>query len=160
MHPAKMLLTLAVTLAPMVSTPAFAQTQTEPQIIDLKPGFTGYYRFDRVVRTIAIGNPEIVDASVQNDRAMLITAKRPGETNLIGLDVNGVDFFHAVVIVGGGELGRIQFHSRARIQEYWTYRCTSSRCQRIEDRFEYTPPPAQIIVQPPSPVQPAAPAGP
>ena len=71
-------------------------------------------------------------ASVQNDRAMLITAKRPGETNLIGLDVNGVDFFHAVVIVGGGELGRIQFHSRARIQEYWTYRCTSSRCSELK----------------------------
>jgi hypothetical protein len=151
-----MLFVLAVALAPTFSSPSVAQR--EPQVIDLRPGYTLYYQFDRIVRTIAIGNPEIADATVQSDRAMLITAKRQGETNLIGLDENGIDFFHAVVIVGGGITGRIQIHSRSRIQEYYTYRCTIAECQRIEDKFEYTPPPAQIVVLPPA--QPGAPAVP
>jgi hypothetical protein len=125
-----------------------AQAQNGGQVIELRPGFTRLLQFDRAIRTVAIGNPEVADASVQSDRAALLTAKRVGETNLIAIDSNGVEIFRAMVLVGGGETGRVVFHARPSIHEYWTYRCTSTGCQRVEDKFEFREPATPIVVAP------------
>ena len=137
--------------APMI---ALAQAPSG-EVIELRPGFTRLLQFDRAVRTVAIGNPDVADATVQSDRAALLTARRVGETNLIAIDQDGTEIFRATVLVGGGEIGRVVFHTKGRIHEYWTYRCTLSGCQRVEDKFEFREPPPSIIVAPQA--QPVAP---
>jgi hypothetical protein len=130
-------LLLASLSAAVLATAAGAQDF--PSTIDLKPGFAMIYRFDRAVRTVVIGNPDIIDATVQNDRAITLVAKRVGETNIVGLDDKGVDFFHATVLVGGGEIGRVQVHGRRNLREYTAYRCNQNGCQRLDDRFDVQP---------------------
>jgi len=133
---------------------AVAQAPTG-EVIELRPGFTRLLQFDRSVRTVAIGNPDVADATVQSDRAALLTAKRVGETNLIAIDPSGAEIFRATVLVGGGEIGRVVFHTKKQIHEYWTYRCTLSGCQRVADKFEFREAPPAIIVSPQA--QPATP---
>jgi Pilus formation protein N terminal region len=133
---------LVASLAAALST--MASAQEIPPTIDLKPGFAMIYRFDRAVRTVVIGNPDIIDATVQNDRSITLVAKRVGETNIVGLDDKGVDFFHATVLVGGGEIGRVQVHGRRNLREYTAYRCNQNGCQRLDDRFDM-PPTLQVI---------------
>jgi Flp pilus assembly secretin CpaC len=137
------------------SVTSTGQAQTG-EVIELRPGFTRLLQFDRAVRTVAIGNPDVADAAVQSDRAALLTAKRVGETNLIAIDPGGVELFRATVLVGGGETGRMVFHTKKQIHEYWTYRCTVSGCQRVEDKFEFREAAPSIIVAPRA--EPAVPA--
>jgi hypothetical protein len=107
-----------------------------PATVDLKPGYVLVLRFDRQVATVVIGDPTIVDASVNTVRSITLVAKRVGETNLIGIDDKGNDFFHATVLVGGGETGRVQMHTKRQVLEYTAYRCNQNGCQRLEDRFD------------------------
>lgn len=140
-----------------LSSPAIVTAQAPSgEVIELRPGFTRLLQFDRTVRTVAIGDPDVADATVQSDRAALLTAKRVGETNLIAIDPNGTEIFRATVLVGGGAVGRVVFHTKKQVHEYWTYRCTLSGCQRVEDKFEFRETPPPIIVAPQA--QPVTPA--
>jgi Flp pilus assembly secretin CpaC len=84
-----------------------ANAQQSSQIIEIKPSFSVAYRFDRVIKTVAIGNSEIIDAVAQNDRAILISARRAGETNVIGIDLSGVIF--SMLLLSLGEAKPVAF---------------------------------------------------
>jgi hypothetical protein len=121
----------------VVTGPSALRGQAE-ETIELRPGFARALRLERSARTVAVGNPEVADAAVQTDRVIVITAKRIGETNLIAIDEDGTDFFHALVLVTGETI----VHSTPRVpshnplHEPWTYRCTSFGCQRVPDPAE------------------------
>ena len=47
------------------------------------------FRVSRPAGTIIIGNPAIVDATIQDDQTLILTGRSFGVTNLIVLDANG-----------------------------------------------------------------------
>ena len=125
---------------------ALAQQQQQVAKLELKPGFTTLLEFGEPVRTLAIGSPEIADASAQSDRTFLLKANRVGETNLIAINESGRAIYRATLLVGGGEIGRLTVHSRSTLHDYWTYRCTEFNCQRFDDKYEtQTAPPIFVV---------------
>jgi Flp pilus assembly secretin CpaC len=70
-------------------------------------------KFDQAVGTIVIGNPEVVDATLQGRNAILLTAKKingSAATNLIVLNAQDNEIFNATIVVGsqGGTKTEIQ----------------------------------------------------
>lgn len=136
---------IAAVLACNVAGHALAQ-QHQVAKLELKPGFTTLLEFNEPVRTLAIGNPEIADASAQSDRTFLLKANKVGETNLIAIDEAGRAIYRATLLVGGGEIGRMTVHSRRTLHDYWTYRCTEFNCQRFDDKYETQAAPPIFVV--------------
>jgi hypothetical protein len=140
------------------------------ETIELSPGFVKLLRFDRTVGTVAVGNPAVADTFAPNDRAILLTGKQIGSTNLIVLDDGGRDLFNAAVIVSRSELGRVTIHSKGLLHRYWAYQCSGASCWRLRDEFEGPMPeqtqqrieqdtttrggPAEQVPAPPEPVAP------
>jgi hypothetical protein len=147
-----------------------APTALAEEIIKLSPGFVKLLRFDRPVGTVAVGEPAIADTFAPNDRAILLTGKSIGTTNLIILDDAGRDLFSAEVIVSRSELRRVTVNSKALLHRYWAYHCTETNCWRVKDEFEGPMPeqtqqrieqdsttrsaPAEQVPIPPAPVPP------
>jgi Pilus formation protein N terminal region len=156
---------LVVSTVIMCAAPARAQ-----ESIELSPGIVKLLRFDRPVGTVAVGNPAVADTFAPNDRAILLTGKTIGSTNLIVLDDGGRDLFSAAVIVSRSEFGRVTVHSKALLHRYWAYQCSDASCWRLRDEFEGPMPeqtqqrieqdtttrggPAEQVPVPPEPVAP------
>ena len=104
--------------------------------IELAPGLVKLLRFDRTVGTVAVGDPAVADTFAPNDRAILLTGKTIGSTNLIVLDDAGRDLFSAAVIVSRSEFGRVTVQSKASLHRYWAYQCSDASCWRLRDEFE------------------------
>lgn len=118
--------------------------ERKQETIQISPGFTQILRLDRPVDTVAIGDPDVVDARAQYDRVLLLSAKKAGETNLILFDRDGNAFYQATVSVSGRPaLGRVAVHSKAILHRYWAYQCTDVSCWRVKDEFEGPPPEEQ-----------------
>lgn len=98
-------------LAPSPSSPRAAET------IVLTAGFTQMLRPERAVRTIAIGNPQIADATVGDGRTIILTGKAVGTTNLILLDEAGEEISNATIRVtaGRGREIRVRDSDQSRI---------------------------------------------
>lgn len=116
--------------------------------VQLTPGFTRLLRFDRPIATVVVGNPEIVDARAQTDRAIVLVGKAVGITNLIVLDETSREVLSTLVVVGARDAGKVVIHARPQLHEYWAYRCTEDNCVRVEDRLEYLQPTAPMVVVP------------
>jgi Flp pilus assembly secretin CpaC len=136
---------IAAILVCSASTNALAQQEPATKL-ELKPGFTTLLEFNEPVRTLAIGSPEVADASAQSDRTFLLKANKVGETNLIAINEAGRAIYRATLLVGGGEIGRMTVHSRRTLHDYWTYRCTEFNCQRFDDKYQtQTAPPIFVV---------------
>src|SRR5215204_3375087 len=59
------------------------------EAIELKSGFSKVLKLDRTAQTVAIGNPEVADATVNDGRTIIFTGKGLGITNVIFLDEEG-----------------------------------------------------------------------
>ena len=129
------------------------QAQTS-ESLQLTPGFSRLLRFDRPVATVVVGNPEIVDARAQTDRAIVLVGRAVGITNLIVLDDASREVLSALVVVGTQDAGKVVIHARPRLHEYWAYRCSEDNCVRVEDRLEYLQPSAPMVVMPSPPATP------
>jgi Pilus formation protein N terminal region len=145
-----------------------APTARAQETIELSPGIVKLLP----VGTVAVGNPAVADTFAPNDRAILLTGKTIGSTNLIVLDDGGRDLFSAAVIVSRTEFGRMTIHSNYKglLHRYWAYQCSDASCWRLRDEFEGPMPeqtqqrieqdtitrsgPAEQVPVPPEPVAP------
>jgi hypothetical protein len=77
-------------------------------IVELQPGMTKIVpvRADRPVQAIIIGNPNVADVSVINLRAIAITGKGAGLTNVILFDAEGTEISNSNIQVVGAEAYR------------------------------------------------------
>ena len=98
-------------------------------------------RRSKTVGTIVIGNPEVVDATLQGRNAILLTAKKitgSAATNLIVLNAQDAEIFNATIVVGSQGGTKTEIHSKGKaggLHEYWAYRCMPT-CERVEDKLE------------------------
>jgi Flp pilus assembly secretin CpaC len=122
--------------------------------IQLTPGFSRIIRFDRSVSTIIVGNPEVVDARAQTDRAIVLVGKVVGITNLIVLDEASREVLSTLVVVGTRDAGKVVIHARPKLHEYWAYRCTEDNCVRVQDKLEYLQSSTPMVVMPSPPPAP------
>ena len=108
--------------------------------IRLNAGYVSLIKLDQTVGTIVIGNPDVVDATLQGKNAILLTAKKitgSAATNLIVLNAQDAEIFNATIIVGSQNT-KTEIHSKGKaggLHEYWAYRCMPA-CERVEDKLE------------------------
>jgi len=98
---------------------------------------------DRSARTVIIGNPSIAQATLSDDKTVVLTGKAPGSTNLIVMDADGAEMANVVVdvVAAGGRLVTVHEGTGQA-----TYSCTE-RCDRVQGDMPPAPPtvPPQTI---------------
>ncbi|HWT30958.1 MAG TPA: pilus assembly protein N-terminal domain-containing protein [Propylenella sp.] len=67
--------------------------------LDLTIDFATILKLERPAATLIIGNPGIADASVQDEKTVILTGKTAGSTNLIVLDDKGEEVANLTVRV-------------------------------------------------------------
>lgn len=67
--------------------------------IDVTIDFAKLMKLTQPAHTVIIGNPGIADATVGDDRTLVLTGKTAGTTNLIVLDQSGGEVMNVVVRV-------------------------------------------------------------
>lgn len=109
--------------------------------IRLNPGYVSLVKLDQAVGTIVIGNPDVVDATLQGKNSILLTAKKisgSASTNLIVLNAQDAEIYNATILVGTQAGEKTEVHSKGKVgglHEYWAYRCMPT-CERVEDKLE------------------------
>ena len=110
--------------------------------IRLNPGYVSLVKLDQTISTIVIGNPDVVDATLQGKNAILFTAKRitgSASTNVIVLNPQDAEIFSATSIVGTQGGAKTEIHTKGgrggNLHEYWAYRCMPT-CERVKDELE------------------------
>ncbi len=125
----------------LVFTNIAVQPAAAADPIRLNPGYVSLVKLDQTVGTIVIGNPEVVDATLQGKNAILLTAKKitgSAATNLIVLNAQDNEIFNATIVVGAAGGTKTEIHSKGKaggLHEYWAYRCMPT-CERVEDKLE------------------------
>jgi hypothetical protein len=115
-------------------------SQTEG-VVKVIVDFARPFLLERPASTVIIGNPAIAQATLSDDKTVILTGKTPGSTNLIVMDANGAEVANVVldVVAAGGRLITVDEGSGRA-----TYSC-SERCDPV--RREENPPGAtpQVI---------------
>ncbi|OAP36457.1 pilus assembly protein PilQ [Sinorhizobium glycinis] len=93
----------------------------------------------RPASTLIIGNPAIAQATLSDDKTVILTGKTPGSTNLIVMDAAGAEVANIIldVVAAGGRL--ITVHGGTGRS---TYSCTE-HCDPVQsgDETSNAPPP-------------------
>ena len=76
------------------------------------------FRVSRPARTVIIGNPSIADATVEDERTLVLTGRSFGVTNLIILDEKGDLIVDRTVVVRGHETNTVRIYRRASRETY------------------------------------------
>ena len=78
-------------------------------------------KLTRDAATIVVGNPEIVDATVQDARTIVLTGKGFGVTNLVILDPEGKAVVDEAIFVSRNDDKTLRIYRRSKVQ---TLSCT------------------------------------
>ena len=70
------------------------------------------FRISRPAATIIVGNPAIVDATIEDEQTLVLTGRSFGVTNLIVLDVGGEAIVDQPVVVRGSETNTVRIYRR------------------------------------------------
>jgi Pilus formation protein N terminal region len=99
---------------------------------------------EKRAKTVIVGDHNLIDVVVENDRLAVLTAKdKPGPTNIIVLDEDGREVFAAPVIVVPPREGAddsVRIHDQKNLADYTPYKCGAGgrpRCNRIADDRAY-----------------------
>ena len=100
--------------------------------------------FEKRAKTVIVGDHNLIDVVVENDRLAVLTAKdKTGLTNIIVLDEDGREVFDASVIVVASREGaddHVRIHNQKSLADYTPYKCGAGgrpRCTRIADEKAY-----------------------
>jgi Flp pilus assembly secretin CpaC len=107
----------ALVAAIMASAILAAQPARTAEPVRLNPGYVSLLKLDQTISTIVIGNPDIVDATLQGKNAILLTAKKitgSAATNVIVLNSQDAEIFNATIVVGSQGGSKTEIHSKGR----------------------------------------------
>lgn len=107
-------LTLAAILATSFSSAATAESVSDvnSRSVLVTVDQAKVFRVSRPASTIIIGNPAIVDATIQDDQTLILTGRSFGVTNLIVLDANGDALVDQPVVVRASETNTVRIYRR------------------------------------------------
>ncbi len=101
--------------------------EREVTLIAVTLDFARVLTFNRSARTIIIGNPGIIDGTLNDDRTIVLTGKAIGTTNMIILGEGGDEIANLAVNVAGN---RSQVTSVYQGSEQQVFSCTGP-CQLV-----------------------------
>jgi Flp pilus assembly secretin CpaC len=91
-------------------------SQASAENISVQVNQAKIIKLTRAADTIVIGNPQIVDASVQDATTIVLTGKGFGSTNLVVLDEAGAPIVDQQVVVSRDEASTVRIYRRASVQ--------------------------------------------
>jgi len=112
-------------LSHSVAAPA-EQTEAAPSSLKISVDHAKVLRLERDADTVIVGNPLVVDATVQDSRTIVLTGRSYGVTNLIVLDSLGEPIVDEPVVVQTSEANIVRIYRQASRQ---TFAC-SPVCER------------------------------
>jgi hypothetical protein len=90
-----------------------------------------------------VGNPKIVEATVQDDRTVVLTPQAVGETNIIFLDERNVRITSINVLVDEGVgTSRVKIYNKRLLTSFTAYRCWENRCEYVDEVTAKEPAPS------------------
>lgn len=105
-------LLISGTITAVATFPAFAESSsyadTEKVIVTVDQAKV--FRISRPAATIIIGNPSIVDATIEDEQTLVLTGRSFGVTNLIILDEKGDAVIDQAVVVRGSETNTVRIY--------------------------------------------------
>jgi hypothetical protein len=129
----------AIFAAATWATPAEEAAKT----VALRPNFISTFTTDRPFKTILVGNPKIIEATVQDDRTVVLTPQAVGETNIIFLDERNVRITSINVLVDEGVgTSRVKIHNKRLLTSFTAYRCWENRCEYVDEVTAKEPAPS------------------
>jgi Flp pilus assembly secretin CpaC len=93
--PRALVFALALALFAMAASLTLAADRT----IILKVGATSALLFERPFNTMLIGDPDVVDVLVRDDRSVILQPLKPGATNIIFLDGLSIAITNVAILV-------------------------------------------------------------
>jgi Flp pilus assembly secretin CpaC len=111
---------LAATTVLMLSSGSFATVAAEPGI-EVVMNQAKIIKLTQDASTIVVGNPEIVDATVQDARTIVLTGKGFGVTNMVILDPEGKAVVDEPIYVSRNDDKSLRVYRRSNVQ---TLSCT------------------------------------
>lgn len=103
---------LAMTIVLAVETNAAGVPAAKAEAVVVTVDQAKLFKVSRPAATIIIGNPAIVDATVEDDQTLILTGRSFGVTNLIVLDANGDSVVDQSVVVKGHETNTVRIYRR------------------------------------------------
>ncbi len=104
-----------VAAAVLASAPAALATEDafKPNALKIVVDRAKVVRIAKEADTVIVGNPAIVDATVQDARTLVLTGRSFGVTNLIVLDNNGDPIVDETVVVSGHETNTVRIYRQS-----------------------------------------------
>ena len=109
--------------------------------IAIAPGRVTVIPLPRSAKGIYVGEPDIVSALPGGmSNTLVVTAKKPGSTNIVVLDNDDRTILDATILVPAST--NVRMYSKtagkgeALVHEYWAYYCTPTGCTRTDDPHE------------------------
>lgn len=115
----KPILALLVTLAMGAATVPAALAEAPPAAEDVQTSLVvtvdraKVFAISRPAATVIIGNPSIADATIEDEKTLVLTGRSFGVTNLIILDLQGEAIVDRTVVVRGHETNTVRIYRRA-----------------------------------------------
>ncbi|MEL6968409.1 MAG: pilus assembly protein N-terminal domain-containing protein [Pseudomonadota bacterium] len=97
--------------SPAQATDAFKQDRSDALKIIVDRARV--VRIAKAADTIIVGNPAIVDATIQDARTLILTGRSFGVTNLIVLDAEGDPIVDETIVVQGHERNTVRIYRQA-----------------------------------------------
>ncbi|MBL4599987.1 MAG: pilus assembly protein N-terminal domain-containing protein [Rhizobiaceae bacterium] len=88
-------------------------TETAEESIIVTVDRAKVFRISRAASTIIVGNPAIVDVTIEDEKTLVLTGRSFGVTNLIILDLEGNPVIDQTVIVRGHETNTVRIYRRS-----------------------------------------------
>lgn len=71
------------------------------------------FRVSRPAATVIVGNPSIADATIEDEKTLVLTGRSFGVTNLIILDADGEAIVDETIVVRGHETNTLRIYRRS-----------------------------------------------
>jgi len=106
--------------------PVFIQPEDDGRIA-LNIGIARLMMLDQPAVTIVIGDTSVADTALLDDRMLILTAKRPGSTNLVVLGENNDVVLNSIIIVELSGIREVNIRRGTALQSYVCFE--SAGCQ-------------------------------
>ena len=109
-HFAALILTSSIAVASTL--PAFSESSSyaDSEKVLVTVDQAKVFRISRPAATIIIGNPSIVDATIEDEKTLVLTGRSFGVTNLIILDEKGDAVIDQAVVVRASETNTVRIY--------------------------------------------------
>ena len=102
---------LASALAAATTTAAFADGMTEKNAqMRVDYDQSALLRLDRAAKTVLVGNAQVADAQLVNERTIYVLGRMFGNTNVIALDAEGNEISNTFVTVNAPDVMQVTLY--------------------------------------------------